>query len=174
MAWMALARGVKGIRYHYWMNDRDAPFRDCPDLGEAMQAVNADIKRLEPILGPLVPVDTRLDRRQRLKIYESWSGDAGILLLVRNMNYRTDREANDAGANPRFRVTPSENVAVSLALPPWLKPGGVVDALGGEPLSHEQNDRTLSIHLPGIEAFSLIWVENGNSHKPSYNQEAWK
>ncbi len=166
MAWMALARGVKGIRYHFWMNDRDAPFRESPGLGTAMQAVNAEIKQLESILGPLLLADTRLDRHQMIKVYESWSGDNGILLLVRNMNYRTDAQADNAGHEPRFRVTPSENVAVSLDLPPWMTPGNIVDPLGGETLSHEQNDRTLSINLPGLDAYSLIWVENDNRPSP--------
>ena len=56
MGWSALALGAKGIRYHFWMNDPDAPFRECPDLGEGMKVLNAEVARLRPLLGPLVPV----------------------------------------------------------------------------------------------------------------------
>ena len=160
LAWTAIARGIKGIRYHYWMNGPDAPFRECPDLGEAMKAVNADIKRIEPILGPLIPVEVRTDRSQRIKVYEGWSGDAGVLLLVRNMDYRTDARADDDGRSPRFHAQPASDIALSLDLPPWLAPAHPTEPLSGETYPHTRGEGSLAITIPTLDDIRLVWLEN--------------
>ena len=160
MAWMALCQGVKGIRYHYWMNDMSDPFGECPDLGEAMQAVNGDIQRLEPILGPLLPVQAQADRRQQIKVYEGWSGDRGILLLVRNMRYATDNRANDNGRAPRFRATPAAGLSVAVDLPPWITPAPPCDPLANATYACSREGRRLLIEVPELQETRLIWLEN--------------
>lgn len=163
LTWIALTSGIKGIRYHHWMNDLRAPFRDSPDLDAAIQAVNAQIKRLNHILTPLIPISTHTDRTQNITIHEAWAGDSGILLLVRNMNYRTDARANDSGKNPRHHITPANNITVNLALPAWFAPASPVDPLSSVAYTHTLNHRTLSLNLPQLENFQLIWVPGKNT-----------
>ena len=162
LAWTALACGVKGVRYHYWMNDLNDPFKDCPGLGEAMKAVNADIKRIEPILGPLVPVDNRIDRAQRVKVYECWAGDAGVLLLVRNMDYRTDARANDGGRTPRFHATPARDIAITFDIPPWLEFRDAFDPLSGDKFCSRLDRRHVTVSVPQVNSMRLIWIKNGD------------
>jgi hypothetical protein len=126
-----------------------------------MKAVNADIRRLAPLLGPLVPVDNRIDRAQRVKVYECWAGDAGVLLLVRNMDYRTDARADDGGRSPRFHATPARDVAVSLDLPPWF--GGSsptpTDPFSDEPFPHTGGEGSLLINIPELAGVRLVWLK---------------
>ena len=171
LAWTALLRGVKGIRYHYWKNDMATPFRDCPDLGESMKEINPHIRSNAAILSPLLPHAVRLDREQRVTVYEGWCGDAGVLLLVRNMRYTTDGNPNDNGRNPRFRAEASENVTVTFTPPPWLRPAAPTDLLTGEkiPVSAVEGRATASrlavpspitLTLPTLHTHRLIWIPN--------------
>jgi len=160
LAWCAALRGVKGVRHHFWLNHPKTPFADCADIEEALPRLNRDLAKLRPVLSPLVPASSGTDRRSMVSVLEGWSGDAGALLLVRNMRYATDEEANDGGRAPRFRVTPSENVAVSYALPPWLDPADPVDPLADEVLPAVRDGDRLEITLPTLDAFRLVWIPN--------------
>ena len=161
LAWTALLRGAKGVRYHFWMNNLEAPFADCADIAEILPGLNRDIGGLRPILSALIPMGTGEDRNQMTLTCEGWSGDAGALLLVRNMRYTTDGESNDNGRNPRFRVAADDDVAVAFAPPPWLRMGKPVDPLTGEALPFTQNpDGKSSIILPHLDAFRLVWIPN--------------
>jgi len=160
LTWIALTSGIKGIRHHYWMNDPHTPFRDCPDLDSAIQTVNAQIRQLAPILAPLIPVSAKNDRTLNITIHEAWAGDNGILLLVRNMNYRTDGHANDSGKKPRLHVTPATDITLNLTLPPWLTPTPPTDPLSATTYPHTLTDNSLSCTLPQLENFRLIWIPN--------------
>lgn len=160
LAWSAALRGAKGIRHHFWLNHAKAPFDGCADIEETLPRLNRDLAKLRPILSPLVPASSGTDRRSMVSVLEGWSGDAGALLLVRNMRYATDEEANDGGRAPRFRTTPVENVAVSYALPQWLDPAEPVDPLTGEALPASRAGGRLEITLPTLDAFRLVWIPN--------------
>ena len=160
LAWCAALRGAKGIRHHFWLNHAKVPFDGCADIEETLPRLNRDLAKLRPILSPLVPASSGTDRRSMVSVLEGWSGDAGALLLVRNMRYSTDEEANDGGRAPRFRVTPSENVAVSYALPPWLDPADPVDPLADEVLPAVRDGDRLEITIPTLDAFRLVWIPN--------------
>ena len=163
LAWTALSRGVKGIRYHYWKNNAERPFTDCPDLGVALKELNAGIRGVRGILSPLVSMAMRSNRAHRHNVYEGWSGDAGVLLFVRNHRYITDVAANDAGQNPRFFVASSVDVPVSFTLPPWLHAAAPVDLLTGEALPFTQSESgALSITLPRLDSHRLVWIANND------------
>ncbi len=167
LAWTALLRGVKGIRYHYWKNSADNPFEECPDLGAAMKELNAEIRNIRPILSPLIPAGKKEDRTHFLNIYQGWSGDAGVLLLVRNMRYTTDEEPNDNGKSPRFNVQNVANVPVSFTPPPWLKKARPpVDPLSGAPIPCAVSDSgAMTMTLGSLDAFQLIWIANGDASR---------
>ena len=160
LAWCVALRGAKGIRHHFWLNHAKVPFDGCADIEETLPRLNRDLAKLRPILSPLVPASSETDRRSMVSVLEGWSGDAGALLLVRNMRYATDEEANDGGRAPRFRTTPVESVAVSYALPPWLDPADPIDPLTGEALPASRSGDRLSITLPALDAFRLVWIPN--------------
>ena len=160
MAWNALLSGARGIRYHFWKNEpRDNPFRDCPELETATISLNADIRKIKHILGALVPVRAETDRRQGVKVREAWSGDAGVLLLVRDMLYTTDA-ASDAGGIPRFQPGPTRPVTVTLDLPPWLSPGAAVDPLSEAAIPMRKEGVSHIIDLPEFSPLQLVWIPN--------------
>lgn len=164
LGWTALMRGARGIRYHYWKNDPKNPFVDCPDLSVAMRDLNRDIRSIRPILSALVPSGVKLDRTHMTSLYEGWSGDAGVLLLVRNMRYTTDEGPNDNGKKPRFRVAEADGVPVSFVPPPWLRMGAIIDPISGEALRTIKTEKgPVSIILPHLGAFRLIWIPNTDS-----------
>ena len=162
MAWNALLAGSRGIRYHFWKNDRLDPFRDCPGLEDEVVSLDADIRKLAPILSALVPVRAETDRRQGVKVREAWSGDAGVLLLVRDMLYSTDATSDDDGKSPRFQPGPTRPVTVAYALPPWLTPGDATDPLTDAPISMEKTDTSLTVTLPEFSLLQLVWIPNVN------------
>ncbi len=176
LAWCALLRGVKGVRHHFWLNSGADPFADCADIAGTLPRLNRDIARLRPILSPLVPASFTTDRRSMTTTYEGWCGDAGALLLVRNMRYATDEEPNDGGRAPRFRVTPSENVLLSYALPPWLDAEASMDALTGEAIPAVRDGNSLALTLPSLDAFRLVWIPNASARRdasPHPEHTAW-
>ena len=160
LAWCAALRGAKGVRHHFWLNHPKTPFVDCSDIDETLPRLDRDLAKLRPILSPLVPASSGTDRRSMVSVLEGWSGDAGALLLVRNMRYSTDEESNDGGRAPRFRTTPAEDVAVSYALPPWLAPADPVDPLTGEAFPVSRDGNRLAITIPALDAFRLVWIAN--------------
>ena len=160
LSWCAALRGVKGVRHHFWLNAQAAPFRDCADIEETLPRLNRDLAKLRPILSPLVPASSSTDRKANISVLEGWSGDAGALLLVRNMAYETDEEPNAGGRAPRFRVTLAHDVALRYTLPPWLDPAAPVDPLTGETLPANRTGDRLSIPLSTLPAFRLVWIPN--------------
>ena len=166
LAWTALLRGIKGIRCNHWKNSADKPFLNCPGTGEALKALNADIRRVRAVLSPLLPHAARHIREQRLTLYEGWCGDAGVLLLARNMRYATDEEPDDSGRSPRFHVDVSEDVPLAFTPPPWLKPGPPVDLLTGERLPTAEGARgALTITLPSLASHRLVWIPNADPNR---------
>ena len=162
LAWCAALRGVKGIRHHFWLNHAKAPFNGCEDIRQTLPILNRDLAKLRSLLSPLVPASSVTDRRLMVSILEGWSGDSGALLLVRNMRYTTDEEANDGGRTHRFRTNPADKVTISYAIPPWLNPAHPINPLTGEALPASRVDDRLKITLPTLDAFRLVWIANKN------------
>lgn len=163
LAWSALVSGVRGIRVHHWMNARANPFGDNPGLGEAIGRFNAALNRHRRVLERLIPVGSRTLRRGSVHILEGWCGDAGALLLVRNLDYETGIERKGGQLNRRhpFAVRTKGGVEIDADVPPWLEPRGACDLLTGAALDMEDGDGRIRVRIPELGAFCLVWIANG-------------
>jgi hypothetical protein len=161
LAWAAFLSGARGVCYHYWKNDPENPFGESVDVPGAMSRLNRELNSIRPILSMLIHQQSSGDRSGMTHVHEGWSGDAGVLLLVRNMRYSTDGRPNGGGRNPRFNVTAAEKVKINYLPPPWLMAGQAVDPLLGEPLETTAGrDGELSIRIPRLDSHQLVWIPN--------------
>ena len=160
LAWMVFAKGGKGIRYHYWRNSWATPFDECPGLGAEVKTLNTQIKKVAEKLSPLVLVKEWVDDKNRIKIYESWCGDQGMLILVRNLDYRTDKQSNNGGQSLRFQVKDKNNIGLEIAIPSSFKQGAAQELLTGRKVNTTLLDGKIKLTLPEIKSFSVIWIEN--------------
>jgi len=159
LAWLMLERGSKGIRYHYWNKPVAEIMAEHPWLLTGVAKLNKDIVLQKETLSPLVWVSERTLEKEKVKAYESWSGDKGILILVRNLDYRTEA-AESKGQEPKFNVVSKQNVNVDVRLPAWFKGKNAVDLLSGKSLPTEKPNDVIQIKLDRLDAFRLIWLEN--------------
>jgi len=167
--WMVMARGGKGIRYHFWMNSKLDPFAKIPDLLPAMKELNEEIGKQRGILSPLVLASERVRElgaplKGRIKIYTGWSGEQGLLVMVRNLDYKVDLHPKDTKGLP-FEPTVKNNLAVRIALPEWFKAGEAEDLLTnkrikGQITTGEQGRKEMQINLDELKAYRLIWIPN--------------
>lgn len=164
LAWMALARGAKGIRYHFWMNGGPDPFARCPLLPQAMMDLDATIRKKEALLAPLLlESETTVDAGQggKAKVYQAWSGTKGVLVMIRNLGYRTDAQPDNGGREPRFKAMPLEDVLVPADLPPWFKGSSAEDFLTGEKVELVAGRGAgKNLRLPRLGAYKLVWLPN--------------
>jgi len=159
MAWNSLMAGARGIRYHFWKDGVTDPFRDWHGIEGEMQSLNADIRRIDAILSPLVAVSAGTDDAQGVRVREAWSGDVGVLLFVRDLRYTTDGKGNNNGKSPRFKSGPVRDITVAYTLPPWLDTvTSVTDPLTGEPLPFTTEQRTVTVTFP-LNLLQLIWIK---------------
>lgn len=172
LAWVALAKGCKVIKYFAWHLDmpKQEGFDKCPILAKAIANLNKTIVLKQAQLAPLIPVSERIDGdpKSGLKIYTAWAGDQGLLAVVRNLDYRTDDLANDNGAAPRFRVNVKTNVVVALNAPAWLKWQKARDFLTDESLPTRGERPRPVVELATLEAFKVLWL----AHEPLAAVEA--
>ena len=160
LAWCAMLRGVRGVRVHHWLNDRNTPFADNPGLADAVKGFNADFNRLRPRLERLVPAGESEDRAARVAVLEGWSSDDGVLLLVRNLRYDTGIDPQTKRRVRPFDVSPFKNYAFSYRLPKWLTPDAATDALTGERLEGEATNGVFKVKVPELGSHRLIWIGN--------------
>lgn len=170
LAWVALAKGAKAIKYfayHLDMADQ-AGFDQCPPLREAVAALNRDIAAKRTVLASLIPVAewTIGDPQSGLKVYTAWAVDLGLLAVVRNLDYRTDDQANDNGAAQRFRVNVKTNVAVTLNAPAWLNWRDARDFLTDELLPTAGERVRPQVKLAKLEALKVLWLPQAPPAKP--------
>ncbi|MBI2441222.1 MAG: hypothetical protein HYV35_07625 [Lentisphaerae bacterium] len=164
LVWVALLRGGKGIKYfaYHQVKTNQAGFVSCPPLMQAVKDLNAAIRQRQTRLAPLLPVsvETLGDARTGVRVYTAWAGDLGVLLLLRNLDYTTDDQANADGAQPRFQVKLKENLRVPFVLPDWLSFGGVEDALTGAALKTSAPDaqRRIEMEIGPLAAMRLLWL----------------
>lgn len=198
IAWSTLMLGGKGIRYHFWKNEGPDPFAGCPLLLPALTNLNLEIRAHASTLAPLVPISERTIRHKAptpsiqkssssssnpksaiqnpqflFRLYTAFSGDQGLLLMVRNLDYQNDSKADDAGGAPRFQPNPQTGVPLSIALPAWFKCGQVTDYLSGNRLKAVKSEKQVDIRLDRLDAFTLVWLENRNATPKSWF-EFWK
>ncbi|MBI2442159.1 MAG: hypothetical protein HYV35_12410 [Lentisphaerae bacterium] len=166
LTWTALAKGCKGLKYFAWHLDdpKQFGFDRNPALTEAIKAQNVVLRRWADRLAPLVAVreETHGDARAGYVQYTAWSGERGVLTVVRNLKYVTDGQANAEGA-PRFRVYPKTNVTVKVRVPGWLKSVRVEDLLTGEPLPETPTPGGVEVRLPRLAAVCVLWAAPGGA-----------
>jgi hypothetical protein len=162
--WMTLAMGCKGIKYFAY-TFRDQGFAGYAPLMEAIRKRNGEIHKRETLLAPLLPVSEQVIHgptgEKGIKVYTGWSGDQGMLVLVRNLDYHTDDQDDNQGRNPRFKVQAKKDIAVSMVLPEWLQYRKAVDLRTGKTLPDKQGRYgKLEIVLHDLNAFAVLWIEN--------------
>lgn len=160
LAWCAMLRGVRGVRVHHWLNDPKDPFADNPGLADAVKGFNADFGRLRPRLGRLLPAGESEDRAARVAVLEGWSGDDGVLMLVRNLRYDTGIDPQTKRRIRPFAVSPIRDYALSYRLPKWLTPDAATDALSGERLEGAASNGVFKVTVPELGSHRLIWIGN--------------
>ncbi len=160
LAWCAMLRGVRGVRVHHWLNDPKDPFADNSGLADAVKRFNADFNRLRPRLERLGPAGERGERAARVDVLEGWSGDDGVLLLVRNLRYDTGIDQRTKHRVRPFAVDSVRDYALSYRPPKWLTPGAAVDALSGERLDGVVTDGSLKVTIPELGSHRLVWIGN--------------
>ncbi|MFA7158176.1 MAG: hypothetical protein WC299_02650 [Kiritimatiellia bacterium] len=158
LAWMMLVKGAKGVRYHYWNEPSEKIMAEHPWLLTALPDINREISKHISILAPLVPAGETMLEKEKIKIYESWSGDRGVLVMARNLDYRTISAAVEKNG-PRFEVADRDNVNITIRPPHWLGSARAVDLLSGDKLPVERTGDYLMVKLGKLYVFRLIWLE---------------
>jgi len=158
LAWLMLEMGSKGIRYHYWFKPVAEIMAEHPWLLSGLAKLNKDIAAQKEVLSPLVWVNEQNLEKEKVKLYESWSGDQGILIFVRNLDYRTEMP-DPKGQEPKFNIVSKQNVNMSVRLPVWFKGKKAVDLLSRNSLPTERQKDAMQIKLDRLDAFRLIWLE---------------
>lgn len=165
LAWCAMLRGVRGVRCHHWLNDPARPFADNPRLAESVKRFNADFNRLRPRLERLIPMGEGENRPSQVVVLEGWSGDDGVLLLVKNQRYDVGIDQQTGCRVRPFSFSAVRDYRLAYRLPKWLSPGECVDALTGERLFSESACGVCKVTLPELGSHRLVWI--GNAGKES-------
>jgi hypothetical protein len=164
LGWLSLVRGGKGLRYHQWRPAGEPDgFKDCPWLKPAISNLNQVVHSKEPLLSALA---LESERKQEdapgcwSKVYTAWSGEAGMLVMIRNLNYEAESLPPAGSKGPYFRVKKRSQVSIPVTLPSWLKAGDPVDFLSGKQLPQVTESGVMRVTLPELGAFALVWVAN--------------
>lgn len=157
---MALIQGCKGVKYFKYPGDDG--FSNYPQMLAVIQELNEFIRAQQAILSPLALVseDVRGDAAGRIKVYTSWSGERGILVMVRNLEYRTDKEDNQQGSEPRFKAASRLNVPVKIAVPDWCQVKTARNLITGARFACSAAGGEAVVMIPCLDADVLIWLEN--------------
>jgi len=149
LQWSALAAGAKGLRWHFGMNagGLDA----TPELIPVLQWAGAHVRRLEPLLAPLVPVsdETQGDEKSGyVRVLTAWCGSQGALYLVRDRNL---------GAIPGDMPV-RKDVRVELDVPPWCRGRQLRNPVDGAFVA-DVSPGKMRLVLPELRGFQLMWIE---------------
>jgi len=149
LQWNALAAGAKGVRWHFGLNK--GGLDATPGLIPVLQRAGEQIRRLEPLLAPLVPVadETQGDEKSGyVRVLTAWCGSRGVLYLVRD---------RDLGAIPGDMPV-RKDVRVELDVPPWCRGASVLDLRSGASVATAQPGR-LRVVLPELKSYQLLWID---------------
>ena len=138
LEWTAILSGAKGLRRHFaYSGDRALLAR----LGPAADATAAEVRRLQNILAPLLPVSDAVQPRNGTRVLTAWSGAGGALYLVRAV----------ADAAPR------STLRAEIDIPAWCG-GELRDLLSGEPVAAVRAGRNV-LELEPRLGFRLLYAE---------------
>ena len=137
LEWTAILSGAKGLRRHFaYSGDRALLAR----LGPAADATAAEVRRLQNILAPLLPVSDAVQPRNGVRVLTAWSGASGALYLVRSVG-----DAADA------------SLRAEIDIPAWCG-GELRDLLSGEPVVAVRAGRNV-LELEPRLGFRLLYAE---------------
>ncbi|OVE75670.1 hypothetical protein BVX97_03870 [bacterium E08(2017)] len=160
LAWMSIMSGSKGINYvnpggydahamnSTGMDMRGKPenFADYPEVVAAVNRINKDVKSSADMIAPLVPVQaSNVSPDSSLKQYTAWSGDKGIMVLVRG-----DQGISKTGA-----------VELSIPKPLGKRAKNAKDLFSAESFKTNDMDEQITIELPDVDLFRVIWIDLG-------------
>jgi len=163
LAWCAFMRGVRGMRVHHWFNSRTEPFAGNQGLADAMRKFNSDFNRLRPVLERSIPMRCHERRDSRIKIYESWCGDEGVLLLVRNLRYDVGLDVKTKGRMRPYSVKPLSRCRFKLPMPKWFNPVRAADPLSGEEIFFKMQSGMCELFFENLQSYKLIWIQDTSS-----------
>lgn len=156
MTWMALIRGAKGIKYFAY-DFNDIGFKNDPMLLNSIQKNNREIRALEEYLCPLVHADHMMvGPKKTISADVAWSGDAGILVFLRDLQYRIEPTPSNG---KQFVVEPRDNLVVKLPMPGWLMPKKAIDLTRRKDviqISQKRSEVTLTV--PRFNGAVVIWI----------------
>lgn len=176
LVYSAVGHGAKGIQYFACdtaggvMYDSMFGFLNSVKLSKAIAEINRELRSLEPILSTAFPVsiETFGSKNSGLRAYTLWCGEQGMLVIVRNLDYYTDRKPNDFAEKPRFRAKPKTLARVRVSLPTWLNLGRVVDPLHANRAqlpSRMIHHNRLELDFRDLELVKLAWIENESAER---------
>ncbi len=162
LVWSALLEGAKGLKYfHYDSDAGNTGLLKSPTLTTAVQGLNAQIRERQGILAPLAIVSTCNVKAgaASVEVTQAWAGDMGILLLLRNLDYKTDGNDDHMGKDPRFIANGAGDVSIHVNLPDWLSCTEAVDFLTGARICPiAAGVRASDIHIGRLDAMRLVWL----------------
>ncbi|MDZ4742016.1 MAG: hypothetical protein SGI98_01190 [Verrucomicrobiota bacterium] len=185
LVYAALGQGCQGVKY-FMYNDFNGikGFKSSPLLTEEIKKLNREIKILEPLLGKANHVDSWTysmsgaklrpgnpflspDLQSGFRVYTLWSGDEGVMVLVRNLDYTTDRAPNDSGRNPRFHYKQKDNITFDVRKPVWLNLSTneeglfkAVNPLTMKSVEGKIINGNLTFKLSRLDLTEVIWIPN--------------
>ena len=159
-AWSAFMRGVRGMRVHHWFNSRTEPFAGNPGLAESVRTFNSDFNKIRPLLEKSVPMWCHERRDQRIKIYESWCADEGVLLFVRNLRYDVGLDAKARQRVRPFSVKPIGQCRFAIPKQAWFVPSVATVPTTGEIVPLKDLGDTYEISLSNLDSYRLVWIPN--------------
>ena len=168
LTYAALGYGVQAISYFI----RDYPgltgYHKIPLLEAEIKRLNVDLRKLTPLFAAALPLEQETvgGAETGLRVSTLWSGDAeGLVIVIRNLDYKTDHKPNEGGANPRFRSKLKEMAQVDIRRPSWLKTVEARDALTDQPVPSRVREDTDTIQLDvgTIELGKVIVIQNAKA-----------
>ncbi|MBI3986548.1 MAG: hypothetical protein HY343_06495 [Lentisphaerae bacterium] len=167
--YMALGRGARGLRYWTWSNTNEQLrcYSASPPLLNEIVRLNAEVRSLTPYLRLAAPVEW-VEAEGGYRYSVLWSGDDGIMVIVRNTEYTSVRAVNALGMEPKFSYKPNEWVEVKVKKPKWLTPwrmdrGVVWEDLLTRQAVYGQFDETtqeLKVEPPRLDLVTVLWLRN--------------
>lgn len=166
LAYAALGHGAKGFNYYTYGSGADwIGFNESAELVGEIKKLNREVKRLGHLLPEAFPIsiETIGGNEHGFRAYTLWSGGDGMLLILRNLDYMTDCEANELGKRPRFKAVPKQDISVKVRRPGWFALGTVIDVLETPERRlpcRVGSDGSIEIEIDSLDLIRVLWLQN--------------
>lgn len=162
LAWSSFMVGARTLRCHHWKNDIQRPFDKNPSLERSVIKFNRDFNKIRGLLGSFVPFGVRTDRDERIKIFEGWCADEGVLLLLRDLSYGKNPLTFEKKDSPSIPSEKIRKISLDYKIPEWMCDATAYDALTGCVLDSKVAGRRLTVSLADFETYKLVFIANKN------------